>query len=881
MRLLNPRPRPVVRVAFLFGLFLAAGGMAPLSVLAQTEGLARYAAAAPDAVELNRATLEEISTLPISKELAKAIWDHRTYTDFFTSVFDLFQVPGMTSEAFVALRDRVIVQPKFAIQADSEDDERLEAIYDAAQRLLSQEGASEGLVDEYVDLLRQPRNVNDMDYYALTGIQNVSPVDARAILLGRREKPYETTQELRRTPGLSYWGYRNLRDFVNFGTGSVNRWKFTGDAQIRVYNTPYELDDEDILLDQLAGETAPVIADPSELQDFDQNTLFGRLNVDQEHPYATTKLRFRLGNEVKAGIITHRNLGEQDWSETLKWFGGVDNQHFGPLTLHRAYVGNFRLALGQGLVMDNTDFFQARRNGIGFSVRPIGVRGDISRSDESALKGGAAEGSLGPVRLTGFYSNDDKDAILNPDGSFNRYITMIPRVDDETLDSIQDFVKPEYRDRFLPMRDVMNEQVVGGNARIRVLPATYIGFTAMEMTYRNNLYPGADDDSLVHRFNPDPTSIIIDPARIEARDAEFAAGYDNRNLGNFRDLVGSDFQAIFGNLALAGEYGKLLTAKEESFAGRAFAAGPEAYLGSAYLQYENFNIQALYRDYDLHYDNPYHRGFSETNRYDQTLAGDEFRVWNPLFSYLSENDPQSKAERGFYLLGRYQISRDLTINAFEYDNYVRKVDNTNSQRLTVNLEYRPIFPVRFRVRQRWSERNSKGEDEVRGFTGWDTRFEGRFYLSNYNRLDFLYSSTNVIFQPRPRLGSDGDANGGTTDLGTRAAPGQAFQAKYTHNFTSGLAVTVSSEIYDGFLYNFEDNEFIAVDGTGFRNWFMVRSRLSNELSWRLKYTVDNQAVVSNLQLRNFENPIDTSGRPEGTAVKDNVNSFRFQLDYTF
>ena len=89
------------------------------------------------------------------------------------------------------------------------------------------------------------------------------------------------------------------------------------------------------------------------------------------------------------------------------------------------------------------------------------------------------------------------------------------------------------------------------------------------------------------------------------------------------------------------------------------------------------------------------------------------------------------------------------------------------------------------------------------------------------------------------------------------------------------------QIYDGFLYNFEDNEFIALDGTGFRNWFMVRSRLSNELSWRLKYTVDNQDVVSNLQLRNFENPIDPSGRPEGTAVKDNVNSFRFQLDYTF
>ena len=32
------------------------------------------------------------------------------------------------------------------------------------QRLLSEEGASEGLVDEYVDQIRDPRDVNTLDY---------------------------------------------------------------------------------------------------------------------------------------------------------------------------------------------------------------------------------------------------------------------------------------------------------------------------------------------------------------------------------------------------------------------------------------------------------------------------------------------------------------------------------------------------------------------------------------------------------------------------------------------------------------------------------------------------------------------------------------------
>jgi hypothetical protein len=872
-------------------LFLALAALlllAPPGAGAQTSGSGadtyRPAAAAPDAIDINTASREALGELPVSPELARAIWEYRHYTAYFTSVYDLFKVPGMTPEDFAALRDRVIVRPRFAITEDADDDDRLEAVYDAAQRFLSQEGVSEGLVDEYIDLLRVPRNVNDMDYFALLGMQNVSPVDAVAVLRGRREKPYESTQELRRSEGLSYWGYRNLRDFVRFDDGEEGRFQLQGDAQIRVYNTPYELDDEDILVDQLGGDggaAGPVLANVGDLNDFEENSLWGRLKVDQARPYVTTKLRARLGNEIKSGILTHRNLGEEQLDETIKWFGGVDNQKWGGLTLHRAYVGNYRLAFGHGLLMDNTDFYQARRTGMGFNVRPLGVRGDISRSDQSALKGGAVEASMGPVRFTGFYSNDDKDAILNPDFSFNRYVTMLPRVDNETLEEIADFLRPADRTHFLPMRNVMNEEIVGGNLKLNFLPGTYIGFTAMEMKYRNNLFQDAPDDSSVHRFNPDPATIIIEPSRIEARDAEFAAGYDNRALGNFRDLVGSEFGAVLGNLSLQGEYGKLLTTPEDGFAGRAFANGPEAYVGSAYLQYENFNVMALYRDYDIGYDNPYNRAFSETNRYDQTLAGDEFRLWNPLFSYLAENDPQSKPERGLYVTGRYQISRHLTLNYFEYDNYYRKVDNTQSQRMTVNFEYRPIFPVRLRVRHRYSERDGKGEDEVRGFRGWDSRFEARFYLSNFNRLDFLYSTTNVVFKSRPRLGSDGDIEGGTTTLGTGASPGQAFQAKYTHNFTPGLSATVSSEIYDGFLYNFEDNEFVAIDGTGVRNWFLVRSRLSERLSWRLKYTVDNQRPVTFLQIRNFENPVDTTGRPQGTAVKDNVNSFRFQLDYTF
>lgn len=844
-------------------------------------------------LDLNRASLAEIEQLPIPATLAKAIYEHREYRELYGSIYDLFDVPGMTSQAFATLRDIVKLSPRFVVDPDAAQDDRLESAYDLAQRLLSQEGVSEGLVDEYVDMLRVPRNVNNMDFFELTGVQNVSPIDAVAILKARKEKPFDSAQELRRAPGLSYYGFRNLRDYIRYSDEdqALSHGRFRGDAQLRVYNTPYQLDESDNLHDQLAGSSSgvgPQARSAGQIRDYNLNTLWGRLNLDQSRPYLTSKLRARYGDVAKFGMLTHRNLGEEKVDETLKWFVGTDDHSWGPLRLNHAYVGNYRLAFGSGLLMDNNDFFQARRTGTGFSTRQIGLRGDLSRSDESALKGAAAEATLGILRGTFFYSEDDKDAILNPDYSFNRYITMVPRVDNETLADIRQFARAADSTAFLPMRDVMREKVAGTNLKLRVLPTTFVGVTAMEMKYENNLFRKGSDEYLgrpkpagVDLFNPRAETLIIEPSRIEPRDAEIAGAYDSRKLGNFRDLVGAEFQSVYRNVVVQGEYGKLLTTPKDSFTSRAFAGGPEAYLVSGFLQYDNLNFFALYRDTDLGYDNPYNRGFSETNRYDQTLLGDEFRLYNPMYAFLADNDPQPKPERGFYFTTRYQVSRNITINYLEYDNYYRKVDHTQQERVTLSAEYRPVFPVRFRVRQRFSQRDGKGADDVRDFKGWESRFEARCFLSKYDRLDFLYSTSTVIFGPRPRL--SGSASGTTpepsTHLGTRSIPAQGFQAAFTHNWTPGFTTTISSEIYDGFIYNFEDNEFIAVDSRGFRNWFLVRSRLSGDLSWRLKYTVDDRLPVTWIDVRNFSNVV--APTPDGTNGKHTENSFRFQLDYTF
>ncbi len=870
-------------------LALALGLAAALSVPVSAQEPEREPTPTPysrdNQLDLNRAPLDAIEALPIPADVAKAIYDYRTYQSYFNSIYDLLDIPQMTAELLQRIRPLVKITPVFEIEKEElrEEQRRTQERYYVVQRFLSEEGASEGLVDEYVDRLKFPQDINRLGYFDLISYQNVSPVDAVAVLHEREQAGrIENYRQLRSASGLSYWGFRNLRDFVRYDEPE-GKARLTGYYQFRIYNTPYALDDLDNLVENISASGSG-----NNVTNYDLNTFAGRLDLANADPYLTNKLHLRYGRYLTAGVLTHRNLGEEHWDETAKAYVQATelpakDTPLGTFQLHNAVVGNYTVAFGQGLVMDATDFFMPRRTGYGYNVRSVGLRGDFSRSDEYTLKGAAAEASLGHVRGTLFYSRDDKDAVLNPDHSFNSYFTARPRISNRTMDEVRrDIENGLLGSRadtafFQPQRDVMDEQVRGGNFKYQFLPGTYVGVTGVEMKYENNLYdtPGAD------RWDPNPNSLVIDPGRLEDRDAELFARYNSTGLGNYRRIWGAEAQTVFNNVSLAGEYGKLETSKKSSALNRIFADGPEAFTANAYIQYENFNFLALYRDYDVGYDNPYNRAFSEDARYEQTiLDGNPFRLNNPYWAFMAMGEPQPKAEQGWYFNTRYQFTRNFTLTGLEYDTWKRKADGADEKRLTVRAEYRPIFPVRFRIRHRISSRHEQRPQDVRRFSSWDSRIEMRVNLSNYDQVNFLYSTSNVRFASRPRL--SGPPEGGDTGsnlTGSAGIPAKAIQASLTHNFSDYLTATVSTEVYDGFLYNFEDNEFVVVDGNGFRNWIMVRSRLSPSLSWRFKWTTDHQIPRTYVDIRNFGNPYNAV--PDGKNARDDVSAYRFQLDYTF
>lgn len=806
-------------------------------------------AGAAERIDLNRATREEIEALPIPPEVAKNIWDYRTHVRWFRSIYDVAEVEGVTPEILATLRPLVATMPP-----DSKDEvfERYDASFRQVQQFLAQEGSREELADELLDQLRDPRNINSMGLLELQSFQNVSPVDAVAILNARaRAGRIENERQLRSSDGLSYWGFRNLRDFVLY-EDSDRPGDIHGDAQLLSFDRKYDLDEAEILTEPLPGTTPG---------DFDNGTAWGIRGLDSPNPALGLKLRVRLGGGWKGGVLTFRNVGEQHFSETVKGYASWRARGSRSVQLDRAVVGHYRIAIGQGLVMDNTDYFMPRRNGLGYNTRPRSLIGDLTRTHEFALRGVAVQGHAGPIYGTGFLSHDKKDGVINPDGTLNRYIVLEPRFENSELEDMNTVTGI----RFGLRRDAFRETLYGGNLQAHLWTGTYVGVSGWEARYDKPWDP--DIDTIVPASEQD---------LLEARDAEVFAAYDSRNLGDFRRVIGAEFQTVYQNLALQGEYAKLDTNPDDGLDGL-LSVSPEAYLLSAYAQWEDMNLQVLWRDYDVGFDNPYARGFSEDQRYDQTLIGDPFRLQNPLLSYLAVGSPQMKPERGVYANLRYRVSRTFTVSALEFDDWVR-ADGQNGRRYVARVDWAPIFPLRFQLRQRVSSRGEQVDEDVRRFRGWETRLGVQARLSGFDTVELLYSNGKTEFAPRPRLSGSAEPGQGNP-LAQGGSLGQAMVGVLEHNFNEGLQVQFGTLLYDGFVYWFEDNEFLLLDGNGLRNYFVLRSRVGDAMVFRLKVAHDRPFTRTNVDIRNFNDPFQFPF--EGDRVRSTTASFRLQLDYTF
>lgn len=782
-------------------------------------------------LDLNNASFEQISGLPIPITLAEEIYQRITYQGPLKSVYELNSIKGMTPELFQKIKPLVKIEP-YMPKTDRE--QRLEELYYRLSQWEGDEGASQSLVDSWIERALEPYNVNTIDYEELVNLQSVSPVDAAAILNYRREVgKISSARDLRSAPFLSYYGYRNALNFLSFEPTVTHR-EVHGHLLTQMDNTPFMTEEAEAIAQ------IPLIR-PVEMQ---TNT----------YPGVYTRFYGTIGQNAHFGYIYYHSLNEPFVYRDLgfaqvpraKIYLGIENQKLGPVEVRKLYVGNYALAFGQGVVMENNDYFQPRKSGFGWRKRFLGLSGDNSRTREYKLTGLATELVYHNAHAFLFGAFDKRDAILNKNTitrngealhAVNQLIVLDQRFEYAPLDSIREKMG-------LSWRGNTSELLYGMHLAYDFLTASQIGFTYYESAYDRLLRPEINE--------------IVASGTLSMADNEIFNSYggsvsDGENpfwagARSFRRVYGADFRTVYRNLSLQGEYAELDKAKG------VLSGNPHALVLNAYIQYSNFYILGLYRDYQLEFDNPYQRSFSNYRRFKRTIYEDYFYLQDPQYGQLYTNNPQPQAEKGYYIYSRYQINRQF-VTTVEYDNWRRVADDATQYRLVGTLDFRPIFPLRFNLRQKFQGREVQNNLTTEYFENFEFRGRITLRLSRYDDLGMLYVNAVTKFRPRPRFLFPVETGSTVNFAGNIASPGEALGGFFTHNFNDWMKVRGFLGYYKGFFWSFEDTQFMVMDSNrgSLRFWISLYTRITPQVSFRMKYTRDYNQSISYIQTRTADN----------------------------
>ncbi|MGC9364851.1 MAG: helix-hairpin-helix domain-containing protein [Fidelibacterota bacterium] len=826
-------------------------------------------------VDLNTSSQTEIATLPITERQLLDILEYREYIGPFKSIYDLRKIKSIDYATFLQLKKMTKLTPVFL----SESQQRVEDNYYKVEQWISDDGASENFVNTWIDMLNNPVDVNTIGYFDLLNLAGLSPIDAVAVVRRQRQGKINNRSDLRGTNNLSYYGFSNLEDFIRYEDG-VDKHAFGGSYSSVVKN---------ISLSQTPSDDA------------ESYTEFIKLDHPLDIYY---KLRLHWGTKYRLETSYLRNMGEKtiyhditfnklnkfvdnhekiddavgkyipkSWHyPEFKAFFEANNINLGFMRLNRIIVGDYIASFGEGVTLEATDFFMPRKTGYGWRKRLNGISGNASRTTQYGLRGVALESQIGNLIGSGLVSYTSRDAVVNTDSSFSTLITMYPRMQHGLYNEIA-----------MPMVNSVRELMLGGNLKYSFLPGTYLGFTLHQSMYDREMDLQVRETLL----NDDGLSRYLTQIGNSA-DSEIAATYISSATSSLwsaaqavRRVYGIEFMSVVRNVSLQGEYAEL--DKDLSLSKR--KNDPHALVLSGYMQFDNFNFLLLYRDYDLEFDNPYQRSYSNYHRFKGTIYEDVYYLKDPVLGYLYSASAQPQAERGFYFTTRYQMHRTLVMTA-EQDIWRRVADNAQYYRTVLNLEYRPVFKYRFRIRQKWQHRDKTNTLSPVFYQANETRLEAIVRLSNYNQIRVLYSLGFTEFTPRSRLVTNA-ATGEASYVGNAGSPSDALGLTLTHNVNERIKLMGSLMTYKGFLWNFEDTDFriFNSDTRALHGWISAFSRLSRDFSIRLKYSFDLHDPMTNI----VGGLVDTGA--DGVDENDpgvrevyyerSTSDFRIQLDYRF
>ena len=758
------------------------------------------------------------------------------------------------------------------------------------ERWLQSEGNSEGLSDTWLDRYFEPRDINTMNYDDILSLPNISPIDANAVLLQKKRGRINGTFELKNSPGISYYGYKNLIDFIDFEPKENDQLHFRISSSIK---------------------TTPITTNP----DSDGQTMDYYYSDNPEQFHRVSSSYFFSDNQslIKTGLIFKQSMGEDNNIYTDKKF--IEFSYIpifdSGLRIDKIILGNFNASFGQGIVMENTDYFSPRRSGYGFSKRNSGISSDLTRSSQYVFNGIAFQMSSERFRFSYFNSLAPRDAVINQDlESFSSLIVMQPRLE---WGINQDSTKI-----YSSLLSSVEEKTIGWNARLGK-GANFVGVTFYRSLYDKYIVPQPIETILGSPtdMNPEYDTSDFDEYSGDAfylsyitnsADPEIAAMYHNApnyifsswdKAKSFRKVIGLDFSKTFNNIVFQGEFAEMPTYNclgltSDLFKGNrftntlkeqvdclkdsvfSFGDDPSAMVLNAYTQYDNVNFLILYRNYDLEFDNPYQRSFSNYQRYKTSIFEDTYWLEDPVYGFLYSGNPQPQSEEGIYFSSRYQIHRSIVLR-YELDTWNRKADNTKYYRTVYNFEWRPVFNYRIYIRQKFSGRGQYNVFHPSPFDSRETRVRLVLRLSNFDNIELLYARGYTTFSPRPRLTD----NPISSDMlvGDIGSPDVTLGFSFTHNSDSKLTIKGGSTFIKGFIWYIEDTDFRIFDSNkgAIHNWASIRLRPTNSMSVYLKYSFTNYFEDTTIA----ESQTQSGYWISNPTVNNRQSDYKIQVNYAF
>jgi hypothetical protein len=726
-------------------------------------------------LDINSARPAQIESLPVSASVAHDIYRYLAEHGPQRSIYALREVKGLTPQDFEAIKLLIRITPPEYRREDAR------YVHSVQRELAAEESPTEAAIEEWQDLVLTPLNINRASVDDLLLLPNVSIIDAIAVarhVQARRE--IGDARELRSAvEGLSDYGYRNMRNYVTFKEPATVG--FNGDFRLN-----YDYTEDLLVQDKLAtlNQNLGDLADRSKFRDagFTDNEidyLERRLTAERDYllGYQTrnelrNRFRGRIGDNLRVGFWTGKDFARPGAINGFKGFAGL----YDLSVFKKVFVGDYRVTTGQGLMIDNSQDLSSRVHD-----RTQGLFNDLTPEDFLVFRGAATEVQVPGVNALLFYSKNARDGIENPDGTINYY-------------ALTDPLLPANRHNF-------QETNLGGTARldlgrIGVLPlGTYVGLNALSCAYDKSFSPQAKWIDL-----PGDDVLLNDP------------NYTQLAQGKSRRFLGLDFRTALNNLSLEGEYARQL-------------AGGSAYLVKARTQYEYLYLTTLFRHYDVNYDNPYNRGFTEMRRFEDTPLEKSYRIIDPTLTDMMVF-PMPKAEEGLYAELRYQISRSITFTRAYVDVWKNLALGLNNYRFQGEVEYRPVFPLRLRLKQKIQEKHLAKDVAPTTSRTFETSLRSLVSLSGYDFLTAELRVGKVDLTPSIAYSSN------TTIWG------DFLSVTWEHNFTDDFSTQAGIAAWktDGMSqWIFDDVGIDFLDGRGMKYYITASDRLSDFLLLKLKF----------------------------------------------